>query len=783
MAAGKRVGSQVGLVGRSDLMRVQVEKILSEPRFVGVIYGSSGVGKTVFARHLLNVLNSDDHPDVSAVCFEIEAAQAAEESFLFLYDHIFDTVRPRGVARVRQALNQNPVAKGVKIATGFVKDLLAKHAGELTHTVDALSDIAVDSASLISQKKLHSQVEGSNYSKLIDAIEAAAKCSPRTFVLVLDGMERASEATITLIDSMSRRLPKNIRLQLIINSEDPAFISSDFVALKSRLQHLCANGIIELPGLTADDIVEWKRLSTGIQISTKLAEEVCAASNGRPILLKPWIDSEDEDLMRIESEWGRFYGYYDEHFNTLSSEAKAVGRLLAVAHPHAIELGWLQSAVELTHGEVAAAIDALDRNGFCEEGPKGFRCKHALIAMFLTSKMGQSLNKEYKQRLFNVLSKVFGRFGQAFAPSRLDALTADVVTVSAGADGLRFLLTFAQQVLKLGAYKQAQAKLDAIDHLFSSGLPATDEERAEVELLRAEVLSQLGEYHQTLGIVEATSFLHMTESMFAKLHFAKGEAYFRLNEYSNAVQQFKQVRIKASECGDVSLWAQTIIRLAGVTMDVGKWAVARRIGSVLMDKVLPRVSAAGDLSMQCHILRTVARIHAPTDPRKAEVHIDQSLQMAGKIGSDRVLGNCLFALGEVFRHAGRSNEARDSYEKALKIAQDTGNKDLAVYSLLGTLVLALLDADSHSFEALVERLSDAIDYDAPAEQANVNLFLAIRDYLNGVEMLPDAWDSLKLEFMRLRRHWQIHLVEYIKEAHNPTLDQVSAEIRDLQIVF
>jgi hypothetical protein len=307
LTTSKHTEGDNGLVGRDALLRAQLDKILSEPAFLGVIYGNSGVGKSAFARRTVDLLNGDSYPDVEAIYFEVETAQAAEEGFLELYDRIYDVVKPRGLARIRSALNDNPVLKLMKLAAGGLKDAAAKFAGDFEHTTEALTDIASESADVISQNKLRSQVQGSNFTKLINTLNAAAALTDRRFVLVLDSMERASEATIGLIDVIARRLPENIGVQLVINSEDSAFANRNFVTLKARLQQRFADSIFELPGLTAEDIVAWKQSCMGVTISPTLAEQARVESDGRPLLLQPWVESPDEGLSKISAQAACWY--------------------------------------------------------------------------------------------------------------------------------------------------------------------------------------------------------------------------------------------------------------------------------------------------------------------------------------------------------------------------------------------------------------------------------------------------------------------------------------------
>lgn len=767
------VGHQTLLIERANRLRAGGGRI-------GVIHGPSGVGKTAFAHHLVGALNDDT--DIEAIYYELELPTGPAEPFMFLHGKIYDEVKPRGFAALRNGLNDNPASKLCKLGWAGVKDLVAKFGGDAKNTTDALAQVVSDSVVLVPPNQLRDQIGESNFSKLVDALNSAAISSSKKYVLVLDGVERASESCIGLLSGMLKRLPKNICIQLVINSEEAAWRRDDFVRFKAHLQYHHLDDICELPSLNANEIKEWVYRASGHDIPLELAEGARDASDGRPILLKPWVDTGSGDLEKIVAQSGRLNGFYDELYNACDDNEKSIARLLAVVFPYPLMPDWLVSATNCDSHQVSGAIEKLRDKGFVEEFVYGYRCKHYLIARFLIDIMGEVTLRSCKNHLFNVFVKVPTGVVDV---SRLTALTADTVTIDAGNEGLEALLTYIRSLVKHGASADALMRITVLDDLINSWGNIPDQKQVEVELLRAEVFEQQGRYENVIETVTSACQLDINQEQINKLHFLMGVSYFRLNQYGNAVKVLKRVRKDSDENQQVVIWSKSIVRIFGVLMDINKWDMALQCSHILLEKVLPKLqnSSDGNILAECHVLRTAARVYAPYDSEKATDLVTQALNIAHEIESDRVFGNCYFALGEVLRHAGKLDVAMSSYKKALKIGRDTGCKDLAVYSLLGMTVIELVTKNRTSFNALVGDLDEAIDYRAPVESANLSLFKHICSIGRGESFNAENMDHLKDDFVEFRRSWQIEIISSIRQSTNISFEQLAEQAGRLRIVF
>ena len=653
----------------------------------------------------------------------------------------------------------------------------------MQHTASALSEVALASAGMVSGKRLRDEIQGSNFTKLSARLDAACSKSSRTYVLVLDGLERASEAAINCLEGMARNLPENVRVLTILNSEHPDFQRSDIRRFRHWLQSENPDCIVELAGLSPENIAEWKKEVSGIDISAAVADEACEKSEGRPLMLRPWVESQDEDLSLITDQAPRFFGYYQERLMALSPEAQFIGKLLAVVYPHSLSIDVLKKASESSLSAVSAATEGLREARFCEHTGDGFRCSHSLISEYLNSNMHNEIIRKLKGKLLSAIGGMENRGWRLSRGSNRDALKADLITYEAGEDGAQFLMRHIRHLLDIGAYSQAGQKVASIDSMLGQGLKLSDSDRAKIELLRAEYLNQIGSYDKASSALQSIASFKISDNLRAKLYLELGESFFYLNRYSLAVNNLKTARAYAEKSGDVKTCARSIIRLSSITMDLGKWYSAFKVASVLEKKVLPQVLHAEEKKTECHILRTLARVYAPSDSDKAKGLVERAHKIAVDIGSDRILGNCLFAKGEVLRHAGQLEDSEESYQRSLEVGYQTGNKDLAIYSLMGIVVLAMIKGDSAKLSRYASELDSAIDYVAPVEKANAELFVAVKNSLEGGEVSHSSWQSLQQQFQALRRKWQLDLINSISENGVASLEVLSTEIQALKVVF
>lgn len=763
------------LIGRTETVHEYLKALRSESGYIGLIHGDSGVGKTELSVEIERQLTLNHNLECSALRFEIQEANTAEEPFIKLYEAIYRDVKPSTLKQIRAHININPLIKVAKILTSVFRDVADSHAGGLKNTSNTIADIVTESTEAISTQKLKSIVGDSNYSTLITALNGAASRTNKKYILILDGLEQASERSITFIDSFINRLHKNIRILMLINSEDEAYTRKDVRNLKKTLQrhHLC--NIKELQGLTPENIIKWKKELTGIDISLETAQKLHRLSHGRPLLLQACIESSDAELAN-EPNPSILYGYYDNNFNNLEGEVKNITNLLSVAFPHIISIEILTKASGLSKSRLYSAINDLKESRFATDSPNGYQCKHKLIADFLIKKMGEAALNDIKNQLLDATDNTLNQPNM----NSNDSFKAHLITSQSGQAGVEFLLSYTKELLQNGSYQKANAKIDTINSLLKDGVAINDMQRTEYFLLHADLLGQYGEYEESLTCLDNTDHLHTSYQQLATILLSKAEKQFRLNRYQSAIHCASKARKIAAKHGDEKTFVKAIIRLAGISMDTNKQGISNLIKNILIDKVMPSIDSD---SIKSHILRISARIEAPSDSRKAITLANSALKLAESTKSERDIGNCIFAIGESLRHANQTLESINAYNESLLIAKDTGNKDLEIYSLLGLVILALSDENLEMFNENLSLLQEAIDYNAPVEKLNLELFIYFSQRLSNIPFDLHMLDTLRTNFLKYRRYWQVQAIDKTNDLNSITINQLSEILKTLSITL
>lgn len=748
------------IIGREKFAQTIVSDILSQSRYIGVINGVSGVGKTETAKVISKHFETNVTLLHDVTYFELKEAQTAEEPWIKLYRKICEAEKPRAFQAFRNSLNKEPIKKILRLVKGFLKDIVQKKAGELSNTSDALNEIINESVADISSDELLKRVGESNYSILINVLEKILSVSKSKHILILDNFESAPETGLTLFKSVLSKIPNNLKILILINPEKIDPDREDFKILRNKLQYEYTDSIYNLSGLTPADIQQWVYRKHNIRLPNKFAIQASEEYDGRPLFLKYWIENSNFKINTFSPAGPRLYGYLDQHFNKLSDKAKDIVRLLATIFPYSLSPDILQSTSGLTSGEFTSAMEILlDGRKFAENyGTKCFRCCHSIMATFIKDKMGETITDQYRYRLNQALSRS-GIYNTN--PDRLMlAMKADLITNEDGFEGIQYLLDFTENQLLRGESIYARVQLKKLAFLLKSQPSADKYERAKYYYLESELAKETGNYQESLKNIEKAFQLEPPKTLSIKLFLVQGEVYYRLNKYSSAKSSLKNARKLSILLRNYSHLAKGVIRTASVAMDCCKLNHAFKIGVILEQKILPNVTDNVTIS---HILRSLARIQAPQCVKKSQINAVEAVRIAKTINSDRVLGNCLYALGDSLRHQEKYKEAVLTYEKALQKAAITGNKDLEIYSMLGIIVSKASINDKLAFTNYLKKLNIAINYEAPVEKLYLRLFNTLEKIVDLRSIDNNELADLRLKFTLYQRKWAIFLIDELRK--------------------
>jgi tetratricopeptide (TPR) repeat protein len=242
-----------------------------------------------------------------------------------------------------------------------------------------------------------------------------------------------------------------------------------------------------------------------------------------------------------------------------------------------------------------------------------------------------------------------------------------------------------------------------------------------------------------------------------------------LGKYRDAYYHFKRARECAFTANDTENFVIAVIQAVKVLSDISRYKSCAKILAGLA-KSLPSIRVSD--KTKCLAYRWIARIYVLDSDYRLEAlkFAQEALTIAQRMGKERYIGNCQFVIGEVNRRLGNQSSANNAYNKALKAARISGNKDLEVYSLLG---IALLSAQAGGtvFSGNLAALRQSLEYQAPIENLYLDVLETLNTLRNDTSKDPTRLDYLISQLEASRKFGLARSLKEIKNLSNNGWDQ------------
>ncbi len=249
---------------------------------------------------------------------------------------------------------------------------------------------------------------------LLDALDQRDARSPT--VLAIDDAHLADSDSITAISFALRRLHADPVMAVIV-TRDPSLLPPGMLRLADS-----ADGILHLPGLGVDDVVELASSRGHDGLSRQAAERLRMHTGGNPLHLRALMDDLDSEALRTATlPAPRSYGQLVlRTLAALGAEARQLARALTVL-PDGSPLPLVCGVAGL--GDAETAADALTRASLvtCEFADDGWRLSfaHPMVRASVAEDLGLLDRKQLHTRAAELLPPTRGCCTGSQQPARL----------------------------------------------------------------------------------------------------------------------------------------------------------------------------------------------------------------------------------------------------------------------------------------------------------------------------------------------------------------------------
>jgi tetratricopeptide (TPR) repeat protein len=246
----------------------------------------------------------------------------------------------------------------------------------------------------------------------------------------------------------------------------------------------------------------------------------------------------------------------------------------------------------------------------------------------------------------------------------------------------------ADWLLAIGGERVGELTLLVAEHYERAGEP----ELAVGQLLKAgERATLVGAYDEgTSLLTRARDLVEGAEHVGAWLgvNLALAELFGRIGEYDELREVLDSALPRAREHGDKLIQAKILAHLGRLAM----WQDDFDAAKAHLDEALPLARAAGDELTLLFVLRQSGNVMVDY-PEIAIPQLEESLEIAHRLGLTDSEGGACNSLGGTYLTAGDFERAKENYERALELAGKTDNHFLVGMALSNLVAVHLLLKD------------------------------------------------------------------------------------------
>jgi tetratricopeptide (TPR) repeat protein len=518
--------------------------------------------------------------------------------------------------------------------------------------------------------------------------------------IIVDQVEAASEAVREKLLGLAVEVPTSWNILFVVNDELPEGITF----LRTTWPRLAYEGGIQVTvhPLRVDDLEMWCLDERGSAPSLLELQSVLSNCEGRPLLLREWVSGASTQA-EVTNIWERLGPYYSHRLNSLSREARALVRALALLPTRsAFSLTLIRYITKVTSASAAFEIvEELIGAQFLEaiNTEDTYKFVHEITRRQVLMSTPQGVSKE--------AAATVGSAVKMLAPGASDLqqrYTLAILEYKAEdyAEFLPNALTAAKGLLETESYTTA---LELYQDCFS--IPSemiTTEFSSEAQIGAAEVMYATGYYGDGL------EFLKQAEawpaSARARALLTRGKLLLRLTRFPESLTALKNARLEFSRLASSEGLIQCDKEEITILRDLGHYTLA-------VDKTRSLLAQAQESGVSETVLgscyRAMARSLAFTGPLSdALEYAERAHDIATSSGSALHVGNARLAFGEAYRLANVPVQAVSHYQAAAQTALALGNRDSYLWSSLGLADCYLISGDVADAQNILRPIGDIV---------------------------------------------------------------------------
>jgi GMP synthase-like glutamine amidotransferase/DNA-binding CsgD family transcriptional regulator len=182
-----------------------------------------------------------------------------------------------------------------------------------------------------------------------------------------------------------------------------------------------------------------------------------------------------------------------------------------------------------------------------------------------------------------------------------------------------------------------------------------------------------GDYREGVALIERADAMtgHAGDGL---AHPYLGQALALAGRYQRAREVLGRLIVKSRNAGAVDMLPYTLVRLAGVELDTGRW----RAAAAALEEAVELAQETGNSADQGLALGTLAWLEAAQGHADAcRAHVEEAMELAVRLGAGSALDRAAAALGLLELGTGRAEAAITPLEEVRRLQQG-GWSDAAV---------------------------------------------------------------------------------------------------------
>lgn len=577
-------------------------------------------------------------------------------------------------------------------------------------------------------------------------------------LLVLENLHVADSASLELLHFVARQIARS-RIAIIGTYAEGELERNP--GLRDMEQSLLAQGAAKLMRLNALTQTDVEQLVCGAfsvdhPPARQLARRLFSWTRGHPFFVEETLKTLVE-TGRLYERGGNWLGWEVEELDLprsvrsavskrlehLSADARTVAGVAAVIGAR-VRFNVLRDVCELPNDAVLAAVDELCRSGILVETQRSeegdYEFAHPMMQDVIYDSLGVARTRLLHTKLARALEASFG----AQAPAHADVLAFHFSRADTDAEGGKAALYLAAAGRDALARHADRAAADYLSAALERQSPDLAAETLVDDLAQAR--QRLGDYDAAMGLwerarTEADARGNIARR--ARIERRMGLACYWSGRFEEALAHFDAAEASATRAGDAAMRAQIQINRGSSWQSLGRAQDAERDLSAALEAA-QRLDDPGLLSRAHRALLFLRIFVGP--PESARSHGERALALAEETGDKTVSWSAHHGLATLAGLTGDGAAMLRHVGLAEQLADDLGSPLLRVYLDELSMQYAFASGDWDAGIALSERTiatARALNQKTLLPRILVwatHFYTARGEYERAKQYLDEAWE-------------------------------------------